>query len=117
MLTARLHGVLSRHDLDYAAARDRCIVSTVEAFTTAFSIYRNSQRSEFEQARHLADVMHAAADLGVWLFEQPCGFEFVWHNATEGQVVVLPAMVKVCDEQGRQLRVAQRMVDAVTTSL
>lgn len=58
--------------------------------------------------------MEDAAELGIWLFEQPCGFEFIWGNLAAGQVVVSPAVVKVSDEHGKPLQATKTVVKADT---
>jgi hypothetical protein len=99
----------------YMAARKKEIARTADHFTATFLLYANSKHPESVRTHHLSSVMQEAADLGVWLFEQPCGFEFIWDDAADGQVIVFPVMAKAYDEHGRRLRVKQKMVDAVTT--
>lgn len=117
MLTAYMYRRMPENQKQaYTAARKREIVRTVKRFTATFLPYSNPLHPEEVRTRHLIDVMQGAADLGIWLFEQPCGFEFVWDVAAS-RIVVSPAMVKVADEQGRRLQVEQKMVDAETVGL
>lgn len=92
---------------------DDQIALFAERFTRAFEPYSNPQFSEADRLRHLTSVVKAASELGIWLFSQPCAFSFRWTGATSStsQVVTLPAVVKVGDEQGRRLAVPQIIVE------
>ncbi|KAJ9485233.1 hypothetical protein VN97_g8124 [Penicillium thymicola] len=54
------------------------IMTFAEEFTKAFEPYSNSQFAEDDRLRHLATISKSAADLGIWLFSQPCSFKFQW---------------------------------------
>ncbi|EFR01563.1 hypothetical protein MGYG_04565 [Nannizzia gypsea CBS 118893] len=113
MLTAHWYrGAPDTQKQAYLSTRAENISKVVDAFTSAFRPYANPHHPEPERIRHLTKVMEDAADLGIWLFEQPCEFEFAWGNVTAGQVVVSPAVVKVTDEQGTLLPVTKTVVKA-----
>ncbi|EZF30586.1 hypothetical protein H101_05786 [Trichophyton interdigitale H6] len=115
MLTARSYrGVPDTQKQKYLSTRAGNISKAVDAFTAAFRPFANPQHLESERIRHLAKVMEDAAELGIWLFEQPCGFEFIWGNLAAGQVVVSPAVVKVSDEHGKPLQATKTVVKADT---
>lgn len=97
--------------------RDEAIKIAVEEFTTAFKSYANPQRSSRGTTSHLKEVMQAMADLGAWLFAQPCGFEFVWDGTKDGRCVIFPAMVKISDELGDRLTVKQVLIEAELSNL
>ncbi|EEQ28687.1 hypothetical protein McanMca71_001237 [Microsporum canis] len=113
MLTAHgYRGIPTTQKQAYISARGKDISRAVETFTTAFRSYASPHHPESERIRHLTKVMEDAAELGIWLFEQPCGYEFIWDDVPAGKVVVSPAMVKVFDEQGRQLKVTKTIIKA-----
>ncbi|PWY71418.1 hypothetical protein BO83DRAFT_362840 [Aspergillus eucalypticola CBS 122712] len=108
MLTARLHPEYV--DLSSAAAQ-RNIAALAENFSEAFAIYQDPELSDADRRRHLASVVREAAQLSVWLFTQPCSFNFSWSAPSPGSVVVLPAVIKISDERGDILPVPQKMVE------
>ncbi|KAK2883392.1 hypothetical protein FQN49_000032 [Arthroderma sp. PD_2] len=115
MLTSHgYRGVSAAQRQAYLTSRKEKISSVAKRFTTTFRFHANPQHPESVRTRHLASMMEDAADLGVWLFEQPCGFEFIWDDAVVGKITVYPAMEKTHDEQGRRLQVKQNMVKADT---
>ena len=82
-----------------------------------------------DRVRSLCEIMKSAAELGVWLFAQPCTYEFRWAGLEDEKVgvgaqkrttttmttmVIAPALVKVGDERGRRLGEGQVMVEWVT---
>ncbi|OQE32572.1 hypothetical protein PENFLA_c001G03622 [Penicillium flavigenum] len=89
------------------------IINFAEDFTRVFEPYSNPQFAEADRVQHLASISKSAADLGIWLFSQPCSFMFRWTTSggSGDKVVVLPAIVKVCDEQGRRLAVPETLVE------
>ncbi|PWY64725.1 hypothetical protein BO94DRAFT_579956 [Aspergillus sclerotioniger CBS 115572] len=113
MLTARLHaksldttsGVVQGH-----------IIALAGGFTQAFAPFHNPQLSEADRQRHLSSVVRECAELSVWLFTQPCSFNFVW-TSSPGSIVIFPAVVKTSDEQGNPLPVSQKMVEETTAQL
>ena len=115
MLTVHLQQRASLENPSSTGPQHRAIESTVETFVTAFSTYASPQHQRAERVRHLTEVMLAAAELGVWLFAQPCEFRFVWDSSAVGgeHIVVLPAVTKVSDERGNPLLVAQDVVKPV----
>lgn len=51
--------------------------------------------------------------MGVWLFSQPCTFEFVWKTTptSAGEISVVPRVLKVADEKGVPLVTPQVLVE------
>lgn len=104
---------LYTHNQTTPTTSSGAIAEFAESFTKAFAPYSNPQFSEAERLRHLISVSKAAADLGVWLFSQPCSIEFRWTDAgfSGSQVVTIPAVVKVSDENGERLVVPQTLAE------
>ncbi|KAJ5698127.1 hypothetical protein N7462_000132 [Penicillium macrosclerotiorum] len=92
---------------------DDAITRIAEHFVHAFEPYSDPQFSEDERMSHLKTVVRTAAELGTWLFSQPCSFEFRWQNPglPQSQIVVLPAVLKTLNEQGKPLIVPQVIVE------
>ncbi|EED18795.1 hypothetical protein TSTA_125120 [Talaromyces stipitatus ATCC 10500] len=100
------------------AVQDTAVHKFVETFTSSFAPYADSSHSRGNRVRHLGTVTTTAADLGRWLFGQPCTFEFVYTSpAGSGEIVVLPAIVKVLDEEGQRLANKVILCEAVTAKL
>lgn len=95
------------------------ITALVEGFSTAFAPYSDSHFTETDRLGHLTSVVRAVADLGAWLFAQPCSFEFRWTSlvTTLDQVIMFPAVMKVGDEQGRPLSVSHTLVDRTSARI
>ncbi|PYI26760.1 hypothetical protein BP00DRAFT_465066 [Aspergillus indologenus CBS 114.80] len=114
MLTSHLHAEY----LDTSSpAAQRNIAALVEDFSRTLTAFHNPQFSDPDAHRHLRSVVKEAADLGVWLFAQPCFFEFVWGDAPPRSITTLPAVVKVIDEQGQRLATPQRIVEETIAQL
>lgn len=116
MLTASSYrGMPDAQKQAYLSTRAENISKAVDAFTAAFRLFANPQYLESERIRHPTKVMEDTAELGIWLFEQPCGFEFIWSNLAAGQVVISPTVVKVSDEHGELLQATKTIVKADTS--
>ncbi|KAF4237374.1 hypothetical protein CNMCM8980_005562 [Aspergillus fumigatiaffinis] len=99
------------------AARDvdeHTISRLAELFVDSFTWYANPAHTRAERVQHLKSVASAAAELGRWLFAQPCAFEFVWDYPGRQGMVITPRVVKLCDEQGRRLAVPQVMAEGTS---
>jgi hypothetical protein len=99
------------------AARDvdeHTISRLAELFVDSFTWYANPAHTRAERLQHLKSVASAAAELGRWLFAQPCAFEFVWDHPGRQGMVITPRVAKLCDEQGRRLAVPQVMVEGTS---
>ena len=94
--------------------------------TTAFAAWERPGRDRQERDHGLAKLLATAADVGVLLYQQPCGYEFAWAGAGEKRRPVpgqpegeaerwrkLPALLKVTDEKGALLRTPVAVVQAV----
>lgn len=114
MLTARLHPEYM--DLSSAAAQNN-ITALADSFSEAFAIYQDSELSDGDRRRHLVSVVREAAQLSVWLFTQPCSFNFSWSAPSPGTIVVLPAVIKTSDERGDILPVPQKMVEETISQI
>ncbi|KAK2746772.1 hypothetical protein FQN55_005499 [Onygenales sp. PD_40] len=118
MLTGYMQRRLPTPEQDtYSASRNEHTKSIAEAFASTFAPYASSQYSEVERTRHLTSLIEAAADLEMYLFSQPCGFEFVWQSPRTDESVIVPGLTKVSDENGCRLADDQIMVSPATTSL
>jgi hypothetical protein len=95
------------------------IAALVEDFATAFTPYIDSHSTVEDHLAHLTSVVRAAADLGAWLFSQPCSFEFRWTSlaTSSNQVITFPAVLKVGDEQGRLLPAPHTLVEATSAAI
>jgi hypothetical protein len=95
------------------------IAALVEDFATAFAPYIDSRFTVEDHLGHLTSVVQAAADLGAWLFSQPCSFEFRWSPLVTplNQVIMFPAVLKVGDEQGRPLSVPHTLVEETSARI
>ena len=110
------------------------INSSATAFSRAFAPWKVAKYADEDRVRSLCEIMKSAAELGVWLFAQPCTYEFRWAGLEDEKVgvgaqkrttttmttttmttmVIAPALVKVGDERGRRLGEGQVMVEWVT---
>ncbi|PYI00602.1 hypothetical protein BO78DRAFT_401942 [Aspergillus sclerotiicarbonarius CBS 121057] len=114
MLTARLHA--ESLDTTSVAAQEN-IAALAGGFSKTFAPFRNPQLPDADCQRHLSSVVREGAELGSWLFAQPCSFDFVWETSSPRSIAVLPGVIKTSDEQGRPLRVPQTMVQEMTSQL
>ncbi|KAJ5218401.1 uncharacterized protein N7498_000500 [Penicillium cinerascens] len=120
MLTAHLysrsHGIQGSTSMEIQ--RD-AITALAKSFTTAFAPYSDPSFSEAHRLGHLTSVVRAAADLGAWLFSQPCFFEFRWTSVVTplNQLIMFPAVVKVGNEQGRRISVPHTLVAETTARI
>jgi hypothetical protein len=112
MLTGYMLQQVLMGDTSFAASRDRRINRAAQAFTRAFAPYANLRYSEDQRTGHLINVMRDAAGQGLWLFSQPCGFDFDWPDCSGGDIVVTPKVTKRFDERGRRLVAEQTVIEA-----
>ncbi|RDW72343.1 uncharacterized protein DSM5745_07515 [Aspergillus mulundensis] len=80
-------------------------------FTSAFAPYAVSV-PEPDRLAHLENLATATAELGTWLFAQPCTFRMDWERRARG-FSVSPGVVKIADETGRSLLEPQVLVEEV----
>lgn len=99
-------------DASYISQRDQAINDLVHTFCRAFTPWKKAQHKDETRVRSLTEILKGAADLGIWLFSQPCTFDFRWPNAEEvgRKVVVGPEVIKLTDEKGRTLGKAQQVM-------
>ncbi|KAL3483359.1 hypothetical protein BJX62DRAFT_220369 [Aspergillus germanicus] len=79
-------------------------------FTKAFTPYALPNFSETDRITHFKDLAAATTELGIWLFAQPCTFEFVW-NKSQTEIMVVPRVLKTYDEQGNRLSTPQVLIE------
>ncbi|GFF50195.1 hypothetical protein IFM46972_08988 [Aspergillus udagawae] len=109
-LTAYLH----QHQQAARDVDDHAIDRLAERFVDTFAGYASPAHTRAERLQHLRSVASAAAELGRWLFAQPCAYEFVWDRPGRQGMAITPRVVKVCDEQGRRLAVPQVMAEGTS---
>lgn len=113
MLTAHLRPHPSQ-DTAYIFERDRNIKRIVELFSEAFAPWRNPRHRAEERNQSLSALLKEAADLGIWMFAQPCTLQFRWPDPRETdpyKIAVAPALVKTTDAKGRVLGQPLVLVD------
>jgi hypothetical protein len=93
---------------------EHAISRLAEPFVDSLTWYANPAHTRAERLQHLKSTASAAAELGRWLFAQPCAFEFVWDYPGRQGMVIMPRVVKVSDEQGRWLAVPQVMAEGTS---
>ncbi|KAL3432664.1 hypothetical protein BDV09DRAFT_205806 [Aspergillus tetrazonus] len=96
----------------HTAARDQAASSLAADFTAAFFPYALTTFSQSDRVSHLGKLAISTAELGIWLFSQPCTFEFVW-NKSQDEFTVVPQVIKTFDEQGNRLPRPQVLIEAV----
>lgn len=113
MLTSFLYARKHRAQKTSRAIQEDLITEFAKGFTETFTSYSDPQYSETDRLAHLTSVSRAAAELGLWLFSQPCSFDFLWSpfKPIVNQVAVLPAVVKSYDEWGGKLDVPQMLLE------
>lgn len=116
MLTSYLYARNDRASPAQLKAQEYSIACFANAFTETFAPYSDPQFNEADRLAHMTSVTRAAVDLGVWLFSQPCSFDFRWSTAASmiNQIVVLPAVVKTRDEHGVRMMVPQTLLEEFT---
>ncbi len=115
VLTAYLRPIPSQDPL-YIAHRDHQIQENVEAFSRAFTPWRNLKHEDKVRNQSLSAILRSAAELGIFMFAQPSDLRFYWPKQSEvgaNRVVVAPSLVKRTDERGQALAEPQVMLKAV----
>ncbi|KAL4864548.1 hypothetical protein BDV12DRAFT_9932 [Aspergillus spectabilis] len=113
MITAYLYDQSSqRRDATKMAARSQAARAFADEFSSAFSAYAQPAFSESDRAVHLSKLANSAAELGIWLFAQPCTFDFVWQKSSS-EITVSPKVVKTFDERGARLAMPQVLIEPV----
>ncbi|KAJ5358971.1 uncharacterized protein N7496_011384 [Penicillium cataractarum] len=95
------------------AVNNEDITKIADDFNRTFAPYGDPRFPKTDRLAHIHTVFREASRLGIWLFSQPCSFEFHWSMVSKNsnQITLLPSVVKVYDEQGRHLAVPQRLLD------
>ncbi|KYG42181.1 hypothetical protein M433DRAFT_27063 [Acidomyces richmondensis BFW] len=120
-LTAYLHPNPNTHP-SIVANRESTVSAMAEKFTTAFRPWQNNGIDVANE--NLKAVLRNAAHVSFILFSQPSSFDFRWQarrgrggTGSERDIVVIPALMKVADENGERLAQAQILIDMVTERL
>ncbi|MCJ1381371.1 hypothetical protein MMC17_004481 [Xylographa soralifera] len=119
MLSVYLHPNLASNSI-YTSHRKDLITQNAQSFTLAFSPWRSPKHSRDECVQSLTIIMESAAETGVWLYSQPCKFEFCWRSPADinaKKVDKSPELIKVRDENGVKLKEAQVIVESVVGRL
>ena len=114
-LTAYLH-FNSPDNKAYRARVDEQIQNMANSFSNAFAPWKNGKYRSKDRVRNLSEILKQAADLGIWLFSQPSAFRFHWPTSTPrstSKITMLPSLVKETDENGKQLKDAQVLLEPV----
>lgn len=81
---------------------------------TAFDPWREPHSTETTRTAALTALIDKTAQLGILLFSQPCTFQFVWvpkaSTAGDLDIEVCPRLLKINDEQARDLNPSQMML-------
>ncbi|MCJ1404495.1 hypothetical protein MMC11_007721 [Xylographa trunciseda] len=115
MLSAYLHRNLASDSI-YTSRRKDIIAQNARSFASAFSPWRSPKHSFAECVQSLTIIMESAAETGVWLFSQPCKFEFCWRSPAginAKKVEKSPELRKVGDENGVTLDESRVIVESV----
>ncbi|KAL4870410.1 hypothetical protein BDV12DRAFT_195350 [Aspergillus spectabilis] len=117
MITAYIYnqGAYNK-DPTHNTARDQASEALAAEFTTIFSPYALVTFSESDRIFHLTKLANSTAELGIWLFAQPCTFEFVW-NKVESELTLVPKVIKTHDEQGKRLATPQVLIEATQANV
>lgn len=119
MFTAHIYAQTQANSNDpgHDADRNQAAEFLAARFTAAFRPYSFPSFTVEERVEDLRGLAISAADLGVWLFSQPCAFEFVWETGrssgigagtgSSGEFSVVPKLVKVGDGEGVRLATPQ----------
>lgn len=113
MLTLYLQNRAQHSPSTDLAVHDEIIAKIAGDFNRTFAPFGDPRFTEADRLAHLHTVVREASRLGVWLFSQPCSFEFHWSMPTKtgNQITLLPSVIKVYDEQGSHLVVPQTVLD------
>lgn len=113
MLTSHLLILAQNSQSTDLAVHNEVITKIADDFNQTFAPYGDPRFTKADRIAHLHTIVREASRLGVWLFAQPCSFEFHWSmpSKTGSQITVLPSVIKIYDEQGRHLAVPQTVLD------
>ncbi|KAJ5655125.1 hypothetical protein N7490_002128 [Penicillium lividum] len=119
MFTSYLYVKNSRTNPAQLEAQEDSITRFANSINETFALYSDPQFNEGDRLAHMTSVTRAAVNLGIWLFSQPCSFEFHWPMNTPmaNQAIVLPAVVKTCDENGVRMAVPQTLLEEFTLQI
>ncbi|KAL4789621.1 hypothetical protein BDV19DRAFT_373779 [Aspergillus venezuelensis] len=113
MITAHLYDQSSQNrHATIATVRNQAARAFADEFSSAFSAYAQPAVSESDRVVHLTKVANSAAELGRWLFAQPCSIDFVWEKSSS-EITVSPKVAKTSDERGTRLAVPQVLIEPV----
>lgn len=119
LLTAYLRPKPSQ-DPTYISERDQRINEIVEVFSRAFAPWKSLKYSDEDRVQSLSATLKDAADLGLFMFEQPPDLQFQWSKQSEvgtNRIAIAPALIKLTDEKGNTLLEPQVMLKSVLQRL
>jgi hypothetical protein len=100
-------------DQYYLRQRNRAIEKVVIKIEAAFAHWQNESRSSDQRISTLMSLLQNAADLGILLSTQASTFLFDWKmqpvQSNDIEIPIWPRMLKVYDEEARELDPAQHM--------
>lgn len=100
-------------DQNYLRERDDAIDTVAISIEAAFIHWENGSRPDSQRISTLVSLLRKAADLGILLFTQASTFLFDWKiqsaQANENEIPIWPRMLKIYDEEARDLDPAQHM--------
>ncbi|KAF1943085.1 hypothetical protein EJ02DRAFT_511150 [Clathrospora elynae] len=71
-----------------------------EHFALTFFPWANPTASDQEKDEDLAQIISEALEMRIWLYGQPCEYEFEWEGAGRRGVLVSPGLVRWTNERG-----------------
>jgi hypothetical protein len=112
MLTSHLYTRGQTSQSTDLVVHNENIMKLADDFNRTFAPYGDPRFSDADRLAHIHTIVRQASRLGIWLFSQPCSFDFHWSMVSKSnQITLLPSVVKIYDEQGRHLAVPQRLLD------
>ncbi|KAL6237891.1 hypothetical protein BDW75DRAFT_228395 [Aspergillus navahoensis] len=115
ILTSNLYAQTQRNSTfanDDVTSITSAAASLAAEFTTAFNPCSFASFTFEERIAHLTTLAKSASDLGIWLFGQPCTFQFVWDGSkSESAFNITPKVIKTHDERGFRLSEAVVLVE------
>lgn len=76
------------------------IREAAEHFSLTFFPWANPTASDQDKEEDLARTISEALELRIWLFGQPCTYEFEWEGTGRRGVLICPTLVRRTDESG-----------------
>ncbi|KAF2728584.1 hypothetical protein EJ04DRAFT_516500 [Polyplosphaeria fusca] len=71
-----------------------------EHFSLTFFPWANPQSGDQEKDDDLVQIIKTALDLNLWLYGQPCSYDFVWETTSRRGLVIAPQIVRLSEVSG-----------------